>query len=139
MKGKIVVCKRGINARMEKGIVVKAADGAGMLLLNNPIQGEELVADPHVLPSALLGASAGKAIQLYLKQDKNLTGSISFHGTTYGSRAPMIASFSSRGPSPTDPHVIKPDVPWSQHPSCMASYLIYNRVQVLTKQEWNSI
>lgn len=110
VKGKIVVCMRGINARIEKGNVVKAAGGAGMLLLNNPIQGEELVADPHVLPSALLGASAGKVIQRYLKQDKNLTGSISFHGTTYGSRAPMIASFSSRGPSPIDPNVIKPDV-----------------------------
>jgi len=110
VKGKIVLCERGINSRTEKGFVVKSAGGAGMLLLNGPSQGEELFADPHVLPAATLGASAAKAIKGYLMLSKNLTGSIAFLGTQYGARAPVVAAFSSRGPSMVDPYVIKPDI-----------------------------
>ncbi|XP_021748674.1 subtilisin-like protease SBT1.1 [Chenopodium quinoa] len=110
VKGKIVLCMRGINDKTEKGFVVKSAGGAGMLLLNTPNYGEELVADPHVLPATLLGASSAKVIKEYLTQYRNLTAAISFHGTTYGARSPKVAAFSSRGPSPVDPHIIKPDI-----------------------------
>lgn len=110
VKGKIVLCDRGINGRTEKGYVVKSAGGAGMLLLNSPIQGEELFADPHVLPATTVGASAAKAIKEYYVLNKNLSASISFYGTRYGARAPVVAAFSSRGPSIVDPYVVKPDI-----------------------------
>ncbi|XP_021717596.1 subtilisin-like protease SBT1.1 [Chenopodium quinoa] len=110
VKGKIVLCDRGLNGRTEKGFVVKSAGGAGMILLNSPIQGEELFADPHVLPATTVGSTAAKAIKGYYVQNKNLTGSISFYGTRYGARAPVVAAFSSRGPSLVDPYVIKPDI-----------------------------
>ncbi|KAK9742890.1 hypothetical protein RND81_03G203600 [Saponaria officinalis] len=110
VKDKIVLCERGITSRTEKGFVVKSAGGAGMLLLNSPIEGEELFADAHVLPATILGASAARTIKAYYALNKNLSASITFLGTQYGERAPVVAAFSSRGPSLVDPNVIKPDI-----------------------------
>ncbi|GAB4844412.1 hypothetical protein Ancab_037776 [Ancistrocladus abbreviatus] len=110
VKGKIVACDRGINSRTQKGETVKEAGGAGMLLLNTVNQGEELFADAHVLPATTLGAKAARAIKSYLALNKSLTASIAFKGTKYGERAPVMAAFSSRGPSLVDPNVIKPDI-----------------------------
>ncbi|KAK7256679.1 hypothetical protein RIF29_30135 [Crotalaria pallida] len=108
--GKIVACERGLNGRTEKGEAVKMARGAGMILLNSDSQGEELMADPHVLPATSIGASAGKVIRSYIGSVKRPTASISFIGTSYGDPAPIVAAFSSRGPSLVGPEVIKPDV-----------------------------
>ncbi|KAF2315361.1 hypothetical protein GH714_038931 [Hevea brasiliensis] len=108
VRGKLVVCERGMNGRTAKGEQVKLAGGAGMLLINT--QGEEHFADPHVLPATSLGASAGIAIKEYVNSTKRPTASITFKGTTYGNRAPAMAAFSSRGPSSVAPEVIKPDV-----------------------------
>ena len=50
--GKIVVCVRGENGRVEKGHVVKQADGAGMVLCNDAASGDSVVADPHLVAAA---------------------------------------------------------------------------------------
>ncbi|KAG6599889.1 Subtilisin-like protease 1.1, partial [Cucurbita argyrosperma subsp. sororia] len=111
VKGKIVVCERGTNSRFEKGEQVKLAGGVGMILINTQLEGEELFADSHVLPAVNLGASAGKAIINYIASSKQPPkASILFEGTRYGSRAPRMAAFSSRGPSFFEPYVIKPDI-----------------------------
>ncbi|XWS32260.1 hypothetical protein CRYUN_Cryun23aG0144800 [Craigia yunnanensis] len=110
VKGKIVVCQRGINSRAEKGEQVKLAGGAGMLLVNTENQGEELFADAHILPATSLGALAGKAIKKYMNSTKNPTASITFKETVYGKPAPVMAAFSSRGPNEVGPDLIKPDV-----------------------------
>ncbi|XP_014496642.1 subtilisin-like protease SBT1.1 isoform X2 [Vigna radiata var. radiata] len=108
--GKIVACERGINGRTEKGEEVKVAGGSGMILLNNEYQGEELFADPHILPATSLGASASKIIRSYSESVKKPTASISFMGTKFRDPAPVMAAFSSRGPSLVGSDVIKPDV-----------------------------
>ncbi|CAL5401126.1 unnamed protein product [Camellia sinensis] len=111
VKGKIVVCERGINSRVGKGEQVKMAGGAGMLLINTDNEGEELFADPHILPATSLGVSAAIAIKNYVSTTKNPMASILFEGTIYGGDpAPLMAAFSSRGPSSVGPDVIKPDV-----------------------------
>uniref|UniRef100_A0A9I9DH51 Subtilisin-like protease SBT1.1 n=2 Tax=Cucumis melo TaxID=3656 RepID=A0A9I9DH51_CUCME len=111
VKGKIVICERGTISRTEKGEQVKLAGGTGMILINTQFEGEELFADPHVLPATTLGASAGKAILDYIASSKTQAkASIVFEGTKYGSQAPRVAAFSSRGPSLVGPDVIKPDV-----------------------------
>ncbi|KAJ6327410.1 hypothetical protein OIU78_014315 [Salix suchowensis] len=51
VQGKIVVCDRGGNARVEKGAAVKLAGGLGMILANTADSGEELIADSHLLPA----------------------------------------------------------------------------------------
>ncbi|TKY70632.1 Subtilisin protease SBT1.7 [Spatholobus suberectus] len=82
VKGKIVLCDRGDNSRVEKGLVVKLAGGVGMVLANAESDGEELVADAHVLPAAAVGFKAGKAIKMYLSSArKPTTATLVFHGT----------------------------------------------------------
>ncbi|KAK6119412.1 hypothetical protein DH2020_046842 [Rehmannia glutinosa] len=106
----IVICDRGINSRVAKGEVVKTAGGAGMILANNENQGEELFADPHILPATSLGALAANAVKMYTNSSSNPTAMIKFEGTVYGNPAPIMAAFSSRGPSSIGPDIIKPDI-----------------------------
>lgn len=111
VKGKIVLCDRGVNARVEKGAVVKAAGGAGMILANTAASGEELVADSHLLPAVAVGRKGGDAIRNYVIKTKNAKGVISFGGTVLGVRpSPVVAAFSSRGPNMVVPQILKPDL-----------------------------
>ncbi|CAN1236741.1 Subtilisin-like protease SBT1.1 [Linum grandiflorum] len=60
-----------------------------------------------------LGASAGKSLKKYIitsSKKSPPTASISFRGTSYGATAPVMAAFSSRGPSSVGPEIIKPDI-----------------------------
>ncbi|XVF26735.1 hypothetical protein REPUB_Repub14bG0044000 [Reevesia pubescens] len=66
MKGKIVLCDRGINSRAAKGEIVKKAGEIGMILANGVFDGEGLVADCHVLPATSVGASNGDEIRRYI-------------------------------------------------------------------------
>ncbi|KAL0562194.1 hypothetical protein IC582_002646 [Cucumis melo] len=115
VKGKIVLCDRGINSRAAKGEVVKKAGGLGMILANGVFDGEGLVADCHVLPATAVGASGGDEIRKYIaeaaKSHSPPTATILFKGTRLGVRpAPVVASFSARGPNPESPEIVKPDV-----------------------------
>ncbi|KAL8500165.1 hypothetical protein ACS0TY_019957 [Phlomoides rotata] len=110
VKGKMVICDRGITSRAAKGEEVKSAGGAGMILANSVNQGEELFADPHVLPATSLGAVASRAVKIYSNTSTTATAMITFEGTVYNNRAPVMAAFSSRGPSQVVPQIIKPDL-----------------------------
>uniref|UniRef100_M8BWX8 Subtilisin-like protease n=1 Tax=Aegilops tauschii TaxID=37682 RepID=M8BWX8_AEGTA len=110
--GKIVLCERGVNARVEKGAAVGKAGGIGMILANTEESGEELIADPHLIPSTMVGQKFGDKIRHYVKTDPSPTATIVFHGTVIGKSpsAPRVASFSSRGPNSRAPEILKPDV-----------------------------
>ncbi|XP_047340862.1 subtilisin-like protease SBT1.5 [Impatiens glandulifera] len=115
VKGKIVVCDRGINSRAAKGDVVRKAGGTGMILANGVFDGEGLVADCHVLPATAVGAIGGDEIRKYIstvsKSRSPATATIVFKGTKLGIRpAPVVASFSARGPNPESPEIMKPDI-----------------------------
>ncbi|PKA54275.1 Subtilisin-like protease [Apostasia shenzhenica] len=109
--GKLVLCERGINPRVQKGMVVKDAGGAGMVLANTAANGEELVADAHLLPAALVGEKSGYAIKAYVLSDPSPTATIIFGGTKIGVHpSPVVAAFSSRGPNAVTPEILKPDM-----------------------------
>ncbi|XVF79952.1 hypothetical protein PTKIN_Ptkin15bG0031500 [Pterospermum kingtungense] len=108
VKGKIVICEQGFISNAAMGEQVKLAGGVGMLILS--FQGEDLQTEVHVIPATLLGALASRAVKKYVNSTKAPTASVAFKGTTYGSRAPKVAGFSSRGPNLVGPDVIKPDV-----------------------------
>ncbi|XVF15461.1 hypothetical protein REPUB_Repub09cG0155600 [Reevesia pubescens] len=109
--GKIVLCDRGMNARVQKGAVVKAAGGIGMVLDNTAANGEELVADAHLLPATAVGQKSGDAIKSYLFSNPNPTVTILFEGTKVGIEpSPVVAAFSSRGPNSITPEILKPDM-----------------------------
>ena len=111
VKGKIVVCVRGVNGRVAKGAVVQAAGGFGMVLANDAASGEGLLADSHIFPATMIGAKGGSLILDYIKSTSNPTAHFRFGGTQLGVKpAPVVASFSSRGPNSLTPEVLKPDI-----------------------------
>ncbi|KAF6146619.1 hypothetical protein GIB67_008905 [Kingdonia uniflora] len=109
--GKVVLCDRGINARVEKGEVVRGAGGVGMILANTAASGEELVADSHLLPAVAVGNKMGTKVRAYASSDANPTAVLSFGGTVLNVRpSPVVAAFSSRGPNMVNPQILKPDL-----------------------------
>jgi len=111
VRGKVVVCDRGINARVEKGKVVRDAGGVGMILANTEASGEELVADSHLLPALAVGRIVGDEIRKYASSDPNPTAVLGFRGTVLNVRpSPVVAAFSSRGPNMVTRQILKPDV-----------------------------
>lgn len=111
VKGKIVICDRGSNPRVAKGVAVMKAGGVGMILANGPLSGEGLVGDAHVLPACGVGADEGNAIKAYLSSTPLPKTTIDFQGTKLGIRpAPVVASFSARGPNGMNPEILKPDL-----------------------------
>ncbi|XP_062210539.1 subtilisin-like protease SBT1.6 [Phragmites australis] len=110
VKGKIVICDRGSSPRVAKGMVVKEAGGAAMILANGEANGEGLVGDAHVLPACSVGEKEGDALKAYAANASNPTATISFGGTVIGVKpAPVVASFSARGPNGLVPEILKPD------------------------------
>jgi subtilisin family serine protease len=110
LKGRIVVCDRGSSPRVAKGMVVKEAGGAAMVLANGETNGEGLVGDAHVLPALAVGEKEGDAVKAYAGNASNPTATIRFGGTVVGVKpAPVVASFSARGPNGLVPEILKPD------------------------------
>ncbi|KAL0435919.1 UNVERIFIED_CONTAM: Subtilisin-like protease SBT1.5 [Sesamum radiatum] len=111
VRGKIVVCDRGGSPRVAKGEVVKKAGGAGVVVANVPPIGEGLVADSHLIPGLAVTESARLTIREYINSSPNPRATMVFLGTEIGVKpAPVVASFSARGPSIESPYVLKPDV-----------------------------
>ena len=109
--GQIVVCERGVQARVAKGFNVRAAGAAGMILINTPADGEATVADAHHLPATHLGARDGQKLLDWLASGEGhraaLTG-LSFERDDQF--ADRLTSSSSRGPSSRVPDVLAPDM-----------------------------
>ncbi|PIA63453.1 hypothetical protein AQUCO_00201059v1 [Aquilegia coerulea] len=106
--GKIVICERGgPTFRAVKGEVVKNAGGIGMVL----VMGEILVADAHILPSVAITESTATILFSYLASTKDPRATIVSRGTELNIKpAPVVASFSSRGPPLYSNSIIKPDL-----------------------------
>jgi subtilisin family serine protease len=108
--GKIVLCTRGTNARVDKSRAVKEAGGIGMVLIDaSPAQSPS--ADFHSVPSIHVGFTAGQAIKTYV--DGNVgsaTATISATDTSL-MEAPTMAGFSSYGPALAGGgDLLKPDI-----------------------------
>uniref|UniRef100_A0A0D3ESY9 Subtilisin-like protease n=1 Tax=Oryza barthii TaxID=65489 RepID=A0A0D3ESY9_9ORYZ len=111
VRGKIVVCTRGVNARVEKGLVVKQAGGVGMVLCNGAGNGEDVIADPHLIAAAHVSYSQCINLFNYLGSTDNPVGYITASDARLGVKpAPVMAAFSSRGPNPITPQILKPDI-----------------------------
>ncbi|XP_043712321.1 subtilisin-like protease SBT1.7 [Telopea speciosissima] len=110
VSGKIVLCEGGSSA-VRKGNVVKQVGGAGMILANLATDGEQLLAQAHLLPATAVSKNAGDMIKEYISSDSNPTATIVFQGTKVGIQpSPVVAQFSSRGPNSKTPEILKPDM-----------------------------
>jgi hypothetical protein len=61
--GKIVVCDRGVGARVDKSAEVKRAGGVGMVLLN--LTDQDMVADSHAVPTVHLNTPGSLSVKAY--------------------------------------------------------------------------
>lgn len=107
--GKIVLCQRGVNARVEKSLAVKEAGGVGMILYNTS-DVQSLNTDNHYVPTLHVNFTSGSAIKSYIASAGNgATASLSGGQKVFGGGNTM-ADFSSRGPSLFGSgDVLKPD------------------------------
>ncbi len=93
--GKIVVCERGVTARVNKSLAVQQAGGVGMILVNPGVQ--SINADFHFVPTVHLSNTDKAAVEAYAAT-AGATATINPATVTYTDPAPFTASFSSRGP-----------------------------------------
>lgn len=106
--GKVVLCKRGVVARVDKSKAVQQAGGVGMIQYNPTPN--SLNADFHFVPSIHVGPTEGAAIKAYLAGTANPTAAISA-ATPVKNEAPVMADFSSMGPSVSSGgDLLKPDI-----------------------------
>lgn len=110
--GMIVGCKRGgVGGRLQKGLNVATRGAVGMLLYNdasNPGQGG-LATDNHVLPAVHLESDEGLALEAFAGAHANITASFTT-GKLGGTKADVVAAFSSRGGGDLALGVLKPDI-----------------------------
>jgi hypothetical protein len=108
--GKIVVCDRGTNARVEKSQAVAEAGGTGMILVN--VTPGSLDNDFHSVPSVHLSHEHRTALLDYVRNTADATATlVGANVTGVETPTPVVAGFSSRGPMLADgSDVIKPDV-----------------------------
>ncbi|KAJ9187098.1 hypothetical protein P3X46_002594 [Hevea brasiliensis] len=111
VKGKILVCLRGITGRVEKGEEALLAGAVGMILANDEFSGNELIADAHVLPAAHVNFTDGQAAIAYINSTRIPVAFITRVKTELETKpAPSMAAFSSRGPNIMEPSILKPDI-----------------------------
>lgn len=104
----MVLCLRGAGSRIGKGIEVKRAGGAGMILGNAPANGNEIPSDSHFVATAAVTPTVVEKILDYIKTDKNPMAFIKPGKTVYKYQAaPLMTGFSSRGPNVVDPNILK--------------------------------
>ncbi|HTS74458.1 MAG TPA: S8 family serine peptidase [Gaiellaceae bacterium] len=103
--GKVVVCNRGNNGRIDKGRRVLQGGAAGMILTNQSAAVTDLESDNHYLPAIQTQWNSG-SIQTFVTTHTNVMATWP-QGAAQAAQADVMASFSSRGPTGD---WIKPDV-----------------------------
>ncbi len=108
VNGKIVLCERGNNARTDKSRAVAEVGGAGMVLIDTA---NALIAESHVIPTIHISLADGTAMRNYVQANTAATAALSKWTPQVGSTlAPVMASFSSRGPNKGYVNILKPDL-----------------------------
>jgi len=108
--GKIVVCDRGTNARVEKSQAVEEAGGTGMILVN--VTSGSLDNDFHSVPTVHIQSTYRTQLLTYVQGTPDAP--VTLHGdniTGVETPTPVVAGFSSRGPMLADgSDILKPDI-----------------------------
>lgn len=111
LAGKLVVCDRGNNARVEKAQNVQAAGGVGMVLVNAASNGDEEIGDAYVIPGVHITYDEGVTLKNWLSGATNPVGAIlGTQNDIAANNGDVMAAFSSRGPNAQAPDIIKPDM-----------------------------
>jgi uncharacterized repeat protein (TIGR01451 family) len=107
--GQIVVCERGVIARVEKSYNVAVGGAGGMLLYNPTLQG--LATDNYFIPGVHLENDAGAELVAFMDAHSGETVLGTFtEGVATEVQGDVMAAFSSRGGPGQVLGVSKPDV-----------------------------
>ncbi|GFP97764.1 cucumisin [Phtheirospermum japonicum] len=104
VSGKIVYCE---SVRDGSGIL--DAKGAG-IIMSDVLSVSPDMAYSWPLPSTLISPEDGKRVMEYIRTTDNPMATIFYSDEWKDVMAPTVASFSSRGPSPISPDILKPDL-----------------------------
>jgi subtilisin family serine protease len=107
--GKIVVCKRGTNARIVKSFNVQQRGAIGMILYNDR-DPQELETDNHSVPSVHVTNADGLALLSFLSSHMGATAATFPGGKAKATQGDVMAQFSSRGGTRPVLGVSKPDI-----------------------------
>ncbi|XP_024029247.1 cucumisin [Morus notabilis] len=102
VKGKIVLCDSFTRGR---GAILAGAVG---MVITGRESGE--VSETFPLPTSYLNPDDGAQIYIYINSTGSPMASISKSNEAKDRLAPYIPSFSSRGPNPISPNILKPDL-----------------------------
>ncbi len=105
--GEIVVCKRGVIARVTKSFNV-AEGGAGGFVLYNPAL-QSLATDTHWVPGIHIQDDAGIDLLDFMANNSDVMGTLS-GGVKATVQGDVMAAFSSRGGAGQTLGVSKPDI-----------------------------
>jgi subtilisin family serine protease len=107
--GKIVLCRRGVIARVAKSQAVYDAGGVGTILYNNSDSDTENT-DNHWTPTVHINNTDGLVIKGYIDSAGAAAVAQINGGEAVSIPAPWMAAFSSRGPNGGALDIIKPDI-----------------------------
>ena len=99
--GKIVVCERGVNGRVEKSQNVAAQGAVGFVLVNDELNGISLNGDEFAVPGVFITHADGQVLKAWLQNGaSDHTARVRGGAFVVDERyADIMASFSSRGPN----------------------------------------
>ncbi len=108
--GKIVLCGRGSNGRIEKSFEVQRAGGIGMVLYNQS-DVDNIFTDNFFVPTVMVDNSPGTAVRAWVNRTPHPMGQLVNEGISKAPfPTPSVALFSSRGENPSAGDIIKPDI-----------------------------
>lgn len=105
--GEIVICRRGVIARVAKSFNVAAGGAGGMLQYNPVLQG--LATDNHVIPSVHLESDSGQTLLDFMANHTSVMGTFT-QGIATTVQGDKMAAFSSRGGPAQNLGISKPDI-----------------------------
>ncbi|KAF7099614.1 hypothetical protein CFC21_101235 [Triticum aestivum] len=110
---KILVCKDNKSrAQLSEIRNIVGAGATGVVLFNDEISGYTTIVTDYNSSVVQVTAADVEALIAYIASTNNSSlASLAYNGTKFGVRpAPVVASFSSRGPSSFAPNILKPDI-----------------------------
>ncbi|MGZ6803915.1 MAG: S8 family serine peptidase, partial [Nocardioidaceae bacterium] len=105
VEGAVVVCERGIIARVDKSVAVLRAGGVGMVLVNTRPGPTD--ADVHAVPTVHIDRAAGRRVRAYLHATGDHATAALRPSTGTPAGGPRLAPFSAGGPVDD---LLKPDL-----------------------------
>eukprot|EP01018_Ginkgo_biloba_P040199 Gb_37570 [translate_table: standard] len=106
VEGKIVLCGYvSEDQRPDKGVFMSG--GAGVIIT---VDGATDTAFPFMIPATWIPIMQGEEVKSYIKSTGSPVAIILKTDTTNDLPAPVIASFSARGPNPITQSLLKPDI-----------------------------